>query len=175
MKNTINFDFHFVKHACFLGILVLVFFWVTSYFLTLNDFSIWGLEGVSGAIDYTPLVSNLIELKHTTRKLNPKYVSGLIDGEGSFSVMVTQRNTAKANWRVQVVFQISLHKRDRDLLNLIQDFFSNVGAQYVHSEDMVSYRVYRVEDLKNVIIPHFDKFPLQTHKRADFELFKMAL
>jgi len=29
-----------------------------------------------------------------------------------------------------------------------------------------------VKDISNVIIPNFDKFPLLTQKRADFELFK---
>ena len=32
-----------------------------------------------------------------------------------------------------------------------------------------------LKDLINVIIPHFDKYPLITHKRADFELFKSVV
>ena len=31
-----------------------------------------------------------------------------------------------------------------------------------------------LRELTNVIIPHFDKYPLITQKRADFELFKTA-
>ena len=36
---------------------------------------------------------------------------------------------------------------------------------------MVSYRVGAIEDIINVIIPHFDKYPLITQKQADFLLF----
>ena len=37
------------------------------------------------------------------------------------------------------------------------------------------YSVSSIKDLINVIIPHFDKYPLITQKRADFELFKKVL
>lgn len=37
------------------------------------------------------------------------------------------------------------------------------------------YRVASIKDLANVIIPHFEKYMLNTQKRADFELFKQAI
>jgi hypothetical protein len=37
---------------------------------------------------------------------------------------------------------------------------------------VVLLRVSYLKDLVNVIIPHFDKYPLISQKRADFELFK---
>lgn len=36
-------------------------------------------------------------------------------------------------------------------------------------------RVTSIKDLTNQIIPHFDKYPLITQKRADFELFKQVV
>jgi hypothetical protein len=36
------------------------------------------------------------------------------------------------------------------------------------------YRVFSIEVLEK-IINHFDKYPLQTQKRADFELFKLVV
>jgi hypothetical protein len=41
--------------------------------------------------------------------------------------------------------------------------------------NLVFYTVYSITDLTNVIIPHFLKYPLLTHKQADFLLFKMAI
>ena len=35
----------------------------------------------------------------------------------------------------------------------------------------VSFRVTSLEDLINIIIPHFSKYPLLTQKAADFKLF----
>jgi len=40
---------------------------------------------------------------------------------------------------------------------------------------MVQYRVASLQDLTNVRIPHFDKYPLITQKKADFELFKFVI
>ena len=35
--------------------------------------------------------------------------------------------------------------------------------------------MYDLEELINVIIPHFDKYPLLTQKRADYLLFKQVV
>src|ERR1700722_13337867 len=40
---------------------------------------------------------------------------------------------------------------------------------------MASYRVASLRDITNVIIPHFDKYPLITQKRADYILFKQGV
>lgn len=37
------------------------------------------------------------------------------------------------------------------------------------------YRVTSLKGLTNIIIPHFDKYPLLTQKRADYELFKTVV
>jgi hypothetical protein len=37
------------------------------------------------------------------------------------------------------------------------------------------YNVTSLQDLTNVIIPHFDKYPLITQKLADFILFKKVI
>lgn len=37
------------------------------------------------------------------------------------------------------------------------------------------YSVQSARDLTNIIIPHFDKYPLITQKRADYLLFKEAV
>ena len=70
-------------------------------------------------------------------------------------------------------FRISLHEKDRALLELIQAFFG-VGKIFQLAKDSIQYRVSSTKDLK-VIIDHFDKYPLITQKRADFELFKQIV
>lgn len=40
---------------------------------------------------------------------------------------------------------------------------------------MVQFQIRSVKDLVNVLIPHLVKYPLQTQKQADFELFKLAI
>ena len=48
-----------------------------------------------------------------------------------------------------------------------------VGKIYFE-KDKVKYVVYRKEDIKNVIIPIFNTFPLQGIKQLDFNNFKLA-
>ena len=71
-------------------------------------------------------------------------------------------------------FAITLHKKDLDLLRKIKLFFG-VGYIVPVCQDKVCYAVSSVKDLINVIIPHFDKYPLLTQKRADFVLFTSAI
>jgi hypothetical protein len=40
---------------------------------------------------------------------------------------------------------------------------------------MVGYRINNVKDLMEVVIPHFEKYPLITKKRADYVLFKQVV
>lgn len=77
-------------------------------------------------------------------------------------------------WQTNGVFGIGLHKKDRAIFELIQQYFNGIGNINKHGKDYVQYYVSSLKDLA-VIIEHFDKYPLLTQKRADFELFKKAL
>ncbi len=98
-------------------------------------------------------------------KLHPDFVSGFIDAEGSFTSTVYY----KKRWCVNCVFKISLHLKDKELLDSIQAFF---GVGRVTGSVSADYRVERISDLVEVIIPHLDKYPLISKKKADYELFK---
>lgn len=68
-----------------------------------------------------------------------------------------------------------MHKKDLKLLESIKSFFGVGNIHLSTKRDVVAYAVPGVKDLVNVIIPHFNKYPLITQKNADFELFKLAL
>jgi len=71
-------------------------------------------------------------------------------------------------------FTISLHVKDINLLQQIKSYFGvgNISKEY---KNILQYRVTSIKDLTNKIIPHFEKFPLITQKKADFILFKEAI
>jgi hypothetical protein len=71
--------------------------------------------------------------------------------------------------------QIKLHKIDTDLLNLVQEFFCGIGEIYNPDSNSVEFRVSSLKDINNVIIPHLDKYPLLTQKKADYLLFKQVV
>jgi len=76
---------------------------------------------------------------------------------------------------VQPHFAINLHIKDLELLNRIQSFFGVGGISIKSDKNSAQYHVSGIPDLVNVIIPHFDKYPLLTKKREDFELFKLII
>lgn len=76
-------------------------------------------------------------------------------------------------WQVKPIFSISLHNRDKKLLEAIQRTLG-VGKIYKHGQDSIQYRASSLSNLQ-VIIEHFDKYPLITQKQADYILFKKAV
>lgn len=98
--------------------------------------------------------------------------TGLIDAEGYFSKIIFINKIRKLGWRVQSKFQIGLHKRDYNLLILLQKHLNGIGSIHIDSnKNIVNFSVDSVKDLV-ILINHFDKYPLLTKKRADFILFK---
>lgn len=82
-------------------------------------------------------------------------------------------NRMLTGFQAKPVFKISLHKRDRELLESIQRYLG-VGKIYKMGTNSLEYRVSGLKNLR-VIINHFDKYPLITKKLADYILFKQAV
>ena len=107
--------------------------------------------------------------------INPGVWSGLIDGEGSFSVIVDKNKTRKLGWRVQLKFQIGLHTKDLNLLYLLQKYLGGIGSIHlVPNRKIVNYSINSIKDLNKLIL-HLEKYPLLTQKAADFLLFKQTV
>lgn len=95
-------------------------------------------------------------------------MSGFADAEGCFAVTVTNQRT---KWYVSPVFQIRVHTRDLPLLYSIQAFWLGIGSIHIEkSKDMAGYYVRNLQDINNIIIPHFKKYPLLTCKQIDHDL-----
>jgi len=78
-------------------------------------------------------------------------------------------------WGVIPNFSIQLHIKDVILLRRLHSFFG-VGTIYVkENNNTVTYAVQSLRDITNIIIPHFDKYPLITNKKADYLLFKQGI
>jgi hypothetical protein len=61
------------------------------------------------------------------------------------------------------------------LLRKIQSFFGLGIISERVDRNKVVYSVQSTRDIINVILPHFDKYPLITQKKADYLLFKQAV
>ncbi len=77
----------------------------------------------------TRLFSSSQSLKNQINNviLDPFFITGISDAEGSFVCIVRKNTDLRLGWRTEVVFQIGLHKKDLDLLKSIKAYFGNVG------------------------------------------------
>ncbi len=106
--------------------------------------------------------------------INPWFVTGFSDGEASFILSITKSKERKTGWRFNHCFQITLHKKDKELLEQLQRDFGGVGYITKHRSESVHYRVQSLKDFL-VILNHFDKYPLITLKWVNYQLFKSAI
>ena len=109
--------------------------------------------------------------------LSADYLVGLTDGEGCFYVHVRARQSNSLRPRVDTHFYIKLHEEERGLLEKVKDAFG-CGAVYAQKETRANHsQCYRFEinakrDIHNVVIPFFEKHPLQSRKQKSFEIFR---
>ena len=126
--------------------------------------------------NYTPKESILPEQFLKTdvynNKLNPWFVTGFTDAEGCFGLYIYKNDKIKTGWSISLVYQISLHKKDKQILEQIQNYFG-VGGITSHGSTSLKYSVRSIKDMQ-IIIDHFNKFPLITNKLNDYILFKLA-
>ena len=162
-----TFLFLLIKDIGFFNIIVFNF-WLSQ----IKEYCLFNSLNRCGGLYYGFAFSlKTNRLIHTQKpKINPNYISGLVDGEGSFGIYLTKSKETKVGYLVQTIFQLSLHKIDYALLEKLKHYFMDVGSIY---KDGDSYK-YSVRSLKGlvIIIKHFEQYPLQTQKRGDFELFK---
>jgi hypothetical protein len=108
-------------------------------------------------------------------KVEPWFLTGFTDAEGSFSIIIDKNNKRTLGWRVQPKFQIGVDKRDLSILLQIQQFLGGIGSIYSYpNQSKVNYSIDSIKDLI-ILINHFDKYPLLTQKLADFSLFKQVI
>lgn len=115
-------------------------------------------------------------LKYSTKihNLHPAWISGFVDAEGSFQVLITKNLKLKVGWRVKLYFEISLHEKDLPLLKRIKNFFGLGEIHFKNKSKLIQFRIWSIKDLSQ-ILDHFNQYPLITQKRADCELFQKAL
>ena len=101
------------------------------------------------------------------------YIAGYVDGEGSFSVVVNRNPTCKAGYQLVPEFHVSQNGDRAQVLRLIQSRFDGCG--YIkpngRKDRALVFVVRRREDLLNRVIPFFERQPLLSSKKHDFDKF----
>jgi hypothetical protein len=152
------------------------------------------------SIENSEVISASLATEYSNKKLNPGspppanlrggiyYVTGFVDGEGCFLINIHTRSDVKLGYNVNLMFKpsracpvrawppqgkLKLHSRDKVLLENIRNYFGQVGNITTRKDGYIEYIVSSKKDLE-VIINHFDSYPLITQKWSDFILFKQV-
>lgn len=133
---------------------------------------------------YLKIINNIISFGFFqkrysgTSSLNfrPWFITGFSDAECSFGILILQKSKSKLGWVVEPNFQVTMHNKDTQLLKEIQILLKGVGHIYEYPKrNKVNFVVTRLKDLVDVIIPHFDEYPLQTAKMIDYQLWVQCI
>ena len=109
--------------------------------------------------------------------LNPWFITGFVDAEGSFIVSIVKDTHTRTGWNIQLRFKIALHKKDLSVMEQIKTYFGGVGKIDIAGKDRdsFSYTISSRKLITEVVLPHFDQYSLITNKKADYELFKRII
>ncbi len=101
----------------------------------------------------------------------PSYISGYVDGEGCFTVSFSPRRKLRVGWEVRPSFSVSQNADRGEVLSAIRDYFSCGGFRPDRSDNTIKFEVRDLASLIAKVIPHFERYPLISGKRQDFEKF----
>lgn len=109
------------------------------------------------------------------RLLDPWYVSGFVDGEGSFHIAISKDQTMKTGIKIIPEFHVSQRVTSKLVLDALVDFFECGYVKPNHRTNpkdvTMVYVVRDRNDLLTKIIPFFERYPLYTEKAKDFTIF----
>jgi hypothetical protein len=102
---------------------------------------------------------------------NPYWLAGFVSEEGCFQVNIFN-STNKIGQTVRLFFTITQNFRDEALMNTLINYLG-CGTLYKNQKkNSVDYKVTKINDLIEKIIPFFEKYKLLGIKTHDFEDFK---
>ena len=99
------------------------------------------------------------------------YISGYVDGEGCFTVSFSPRNKLRMGWEVRPSFSVSQNADRAEVLVAIREYLGCGGFRPDRSDKTLKYEVRDLASLLAKVIPHFERYPLMSSKRRDFETF----
>ena len=109
--------------------------------------------------------------------LPPYYVTGFIDGEGSFSISIGKNTEYRRGVQIRPEFEIELRADDREVLERIvvtlgcgkiYDCAYDRYGWYPH----VKYKITGARDMEKFLFPFLDKYPPQAKKAKVYKLFR---
>ena len=106
-----------------------------------------------------------------SREFLSAYISGYADGEGCFTVSISPRTKLLVGWEVRPSFSVSQNGDRAEVLHVMQAYFGCGSIRPDRSDRTLKWETRRLDDLVERVIPHFERYPLLSGKRLDFDRF----
>jgi len=148
-----------------------------------NSTKCWNIRTVilklqNKRLKYLTLPSKMVKMrsvrtisrKDLDRKHLGYFISGFVEGEGSFNISLRRKADYKVNWQVVMSFNVS--QKDPTVLRIIRRELG-CGIIKVRKHDhLYSFDVTKPRDIIQKVIPYFQKFPLLSEsKNKNFVIF----
>ena len=101
----------------------------------------------------------------------PSYVSGYADGEGCFCISMRPQARILVGWEVRPSFSVSQNHDRAELIKMLPDFFGGGTIRPDRSDRTLKFEIRSLATILTRVVPFFERFPLQSSKQRDFELF----
>ena len=103
--------------------------------------------------------------------IDPNYISGYVDGEGSFLISFSPREKLLTGLEVRPSFSVSQRGDRSEVLSQMKSYFGCGGIRFNKYDQTKRYEVRSLKNLIEVIIPHFKRHKLLSSKNKDFAIF----
>ena len=109
-----------------------------------------------------PTLSRAASNEAKGKQLDPNFVTGLVDAEGSFMVFIklNSDNSVKLVRQIQLSFEISLHIKDIELLEIFVEYISCGVVRKSNTRGIAEWIITKSEDLNKKLIPFLTKYTL---------------
>ncbi len=97
------------------------------------------------------------------------YISGFVDGEGSFNISIRKHPGYKLGWKTSLTFNVS--QKGVQSLDLLKSTFQ-CGYVRKRWDNIHYFEIVELEKIISRVIPFFEKFQLRSEKKKDFQIFK---
>jgi hypothetical protein len=107
--------------------------------------------------------------------LTPGYISGLTQSDGSFFCTISLSSKHLFGLQFRPKFSITADLDSKHVLDRIQSYFGCGNVAINESKHTAEFVVSSLKDLKNIIIPHFQNYPVYCSKLHAFKLFDLIV
>jgi hypothetical protein len=119
------------------------------------------------------MTNNMNQITKVNLPLEPNYISGLTQADGSFFCTISKRKKVDGSLYLNFrpTFEITLDFDSKSTLEKIKIYFScgfivkPSGGRFVSA-----FKVSNLDDIINIIIPHFLKYPVLFDKLHAFRI-----